>query len=415
MDVSREVQQCYYAREHIEIARGGGAPLDQVCCSLGGDKSMSKDLFKEVEHKLQSSGSKAGFDLVLQRLRQEKKYPLIFQARLMKKRHEMGIGLIQVDPSLNLSEKAQASYNETQIQAAREVGHLFLEDGEIEQAWPYFRAIGETEPVTVAIDKLEPREEMAAIIEIALYEGVNPRKGFELLLKSYGTCRAITGLQQYPNQGGRADNIRLLVRTLHGELSENLRQTIGKKEGQVPDSENIKILIESRDWLFGEYSYYVDSSHLLSVIQLSLDLEDLTTLELVLQLAEYGIHLSPEFQYKGDPPFDSYQDYIFYLQALLGQDVEKAIAHFHRKLPQEKVEEGDPNPAQVLVGLLVRLGCYSDAIEVSLEYLSEMEPGQLTCPTILQLCQLGEDYERLKILSKDQGDLLGFVAGVLQQ
>ena len=378
---------------------------------------MSEDLFKKVEQKLRLSGSKAGFDLVLERFRQEKKYPLIFQARLMKKRHELGIGLIQVDSSLNLSEKVQATYNQTQIQAAREVGHLFLEDGEVEQAWPYFRAIGETEPVAVAIDKLEPREEMTAIIEIALYEGVNPRKGFELLLKSYGTCRAITGIQQYPDQKGRADSIRLLVRTLHGELSENLRQTIGKKEGQVPDSENIKALIESRDWLFGEYSYYVDSSHLLSVIQLSLDLEDLTTLKLALQLAEYGIRLSPEFQYKGDPPFDSYQDYIFYFQALIGQDVEKAIAHFYRKLPQEKIGEMevDRNPAQVLVGLLVRIRCYSEAIDVSLEHLSEMDAGQLTCPTVLQLCQLGQDYERLKILSKDQGDLLGFVAGVLQQ
>ena len=177
---------------------------------------MAKDSFDEIEQKIKSVGLEEGFDHLIQRFCKEKKYPLIFQARLMKKRHELGLGLIQLDSSSDIPEESQSTYNQTQLEAAREVGTLFLTDGQIEQAWPYFRAIGDAKPVADAIEAMKPKEDMAAIIEIALYERVNPRRGFELLLESYGTCRAITGIQQYPVQEGRTDCIQLLVRTLHG-------------------------------------------------------------------------------------------------------------------------------------------------------------------------------------------------------
>ena len=375
---------------------------------------MNDDLFDTVENALNSTGSEAGFELLIDRFRQEKNYPLIFNARLMKKRHELGLGLIELDSKPELPKDKAALYHQAQIEAAREVGQLFLEDGAIEQAWPYFRAIGETEPVAAAIEALEPGEEMAAIIEIALYERVNPRKGFELLLQSYGTCRAITGIQQYPAEEGRAESVALLIRTLHGEVLDNLKRTIADKEGKAPDTSSVTDLIRGRDWLFGKFSYYVDSSHLLSVVQMSMDLEDPEMLKLALELAEYGTHLSSEFQYRGTPPFDGYVDYAFYLRALLGREVDRTVAHFRGKLPREGAEDADFNAAQVLVGLLARIQRYPEAVEVSLQHLASVDPAQLTCPSAVQLCQLGGDYGRLKEVSRSQGDLLSYVAGVLQ-
>jgi hypothetical protein len=99
--------------------------------------------------------------------------------------------------------------------AAREVGGLFLADGDIPRAWPYFRAIGDSAPVAADIEKLQPQENQEPVIEIALHERVHPRKGFELILGNYGICRAITFLEQYPDRKTREDCIRLLVRTLH--------------------------------------------------------------------------------------------------------------------------------------------------------------------------------------------------------
>src|SRR5262249_40826872 len=71
--------------------------------------------------------------------------------------------------------------------------------------------------------------------------------------------------------------------------------------------------------------------------------------------------------------------------------------------------------AQVLVGLLARLGRYREAIETSLEHLRDADLNQLACPSVMQLCQLASDYDRLMDLSREQNDLLGCAAALLQR
>ena len=102
------------------------------------------DAFDLVEQTLRSGGSEAGFDFLVRRFREEKNYPLLFEARLMKKRHELGLPLIQTEPLADLPNDARRAYEEGNLEAAREVGSLFLADGKIPLAWPYFRAIGES-------------------------------------------------------------------------------------------------------------------------------------------------------------------------------------------------------------------------------------------------------------------------------
>ena len=292
---------------------------------------------------------------------------------------------------------------------------LFLADGHIPSAWPYFRAIGESTSVAEAIEQIEPQEGIDAIIEIAFYEGANPSKGFELILANYGICRAITTYGQYPGTEGREDCARLLVGTLHSELLGTLKRVVSDQEGSAPETDSISELIRGRDWLFEGNGYYIDSSHVASVVQLSLELEDRQILKLVLELADYGKRLSSLFQYKGDPPFQNiYEDHAVYLQALLGEDEDGAVEHF-----RTKVEESPPNgeesvPAQVLVGLLARLGRYPEAIEVSSEHLADVPSSELVCPSLPQLCQQAGAYKKLGILSRQQGDLLSYTAAALQ-
>ena len=61
------------------------------------------------------------------------------------------------------------------------------------------------------------------MIEVALNHGVNPRRGFELILENYGTCPAISAFEQLPPQDDavRAACAERLVRHLHGELTAN--------------------------------------------------------------------------------------------------------------------------------------------------------------------------------------------------
>jgi hypothetical protein len=376
---------------------------------------MADDLFDALDQALRSSGPEAGFDLLIERFREEKKYPLVFETLLMKSRHTLGLPLIQSDRLEDLPDAKRVEHERAFMDAARQVGGLFLADGDIPRAWPYFRAIGETAPVAAAIELLQPKENQEPVIEIALHERVHPRKGFELILANYGICRAITFLDQYPDRKTREDCIRLLIRTLHHDVVESIQRTIAKAEGAAPETRNLPELMAGRDWLFGEYDYYVDTSHLVSILRFSLDVTDRETLALALELAEYGKHLSPMFHFRGDPPFeDGFTDQAIYLRALIGQDVDEAIAHFRNKMATCNPDDAGTAPAQALVILLARLERYAEAIAVSLDQLRDTDPSQLLCPSVFQLCQTAGDYDRLRRVARERGDLLHFAAAALQ-
>ena len=375
---------------------------------------MSNHAFDQLAEALRSGGAAAGFDFLARRFREEKSYRQLFEARLMQKRHELGLPLVHDGSIEEVPADRRRAYEEAFVEAAREAGGLYLADGDIPAAWPYFRAIGDPAPVAAAIEKVEAGEGIEPVIEIAFLEGVHPYKGFQLILAHYGTCRAISSFEQSPARQGRDDCARLLVRTLHGELVERLGRAITEVEGQAPTTRSVPELIAGRDWLFGEYSYYVDTSHLMSVLRFSAELDDPETLRLAVELTEYGRRLAPNFQYRGDPPFDNIAvDYGVYLRALLGEEVDAAVAHFRRKVAESDPSQVGTAPAQILVGLLAKLGRYGEAVEASLEHLREVEPGRLACPSVLQLCQLGGDFGRLQQVARERGDLLGFAAGVL--
>ncbi len=375
---------------------------------------MSKDLFDLLQQSLHSGGSEAGFDFLVHTFRQEKNYSLLFEARLMEKRHELGLALIQTEPWVGLSDQARRAYEDATMKAAREVGHLYLADGKIVRARPYFRAIGETTPIAEAIEQVEPQEGIDPIIEIAFHELVHPRKGLELILANYGICRAITSFVQYPGNEGREASAHLLVHTLYGELAENLKRIITKREGETPETESISELVTERDWLFEGDNYYIDTSHVISILQFSLELKDLQTLSLAVELTDYGKRLSPLHQHPGEPPFkDVFVDHGVYLRALLGQEVDAAVAHFRSKIGQGNASQSE-GPAQVLVGFLARLNRHSEALEIYQKHLGDLDPNQLSCPSPLQLCQLAGNYHELRKLAREQGDLLSFVAATLQ-
>lgn len=376
---------------------------------------MSGDGFSRFENVLANEGPQAALEHLAREFREEKNYPRLFEARLMAKRHELGLPLIDADNREDLSAPVRKSYDQAFLDAAREVGRLFLSDGNIERAWPYLRATGEVMPVREAIDKLAADQCTDAVLEIALGESVHPRKGFELILGTHGICRAITFFHQYPDRKTRLDCLRLLVRTLYADLAENLKRAIDRAGETAPETTSVVELIESRNWMFGEHSYYIDSSHLAEVVRFSVDLEDRDTLTLALELAEYGRRLSPMFQYRGEPPFDDiYKDHAIYFRALLHQDQDVAVEHFRRKIAETGPDQAGTTPAQVLVNLLARLGRYSEAIDVSLDHLKDTPRSQLSCPSVFELCQAAGDYSRMKEVARNQDDLLGFAAGVLK-
>jgi hypothetical protein len=376
---------------------------------------MQQDVFAAVDALVEGGDAASTIDALIGRFLAEGNYSLVFEARLMKARQRLGLPLIQTEPASSFPAEAQRAYEEEFIAAARQTGALFLGQGNIERAWPYFRAAGDAEPIREAIDRATAGAADAdAIIHIAFQEGVHPAKGLELILEKQGMCRAITSFSMTAVQRDRAQCLELLVRSLHRELAGRLASAIEQQEGVRPVTESVAELIAGRDWLFGEWDYYIDNSHLVSVLQYTPEIEDEAVLDLVLELCAYGKQLSPNFQHRGYPSFEEvFVDYAEWARAVRGEA--DAVGHFRRKLETADPAESGSAPAQALVRLLVRTKNYGEAIEVSQRHLSEVDPRELACPTAMQIAHMAGDREKLMAIARERGDALSYAAAALER
>lgn len=369
-------------------------------------------LFHDFEERLAAEDPPAAFDWLIARFRERRDYRSMFEARLMRKRFELGLPLLFAETVASLPDAAQAEYQGEMIQGARETGGLFLDDGDISRAWPYFRAIGEPERVVEALEgAANDREDADALIAIGLQEGINPRKGIELVLAKHGMCRAINALGMFPIQKDRDKCIALLARGLHAEIVDRMGRAIEAEEGKRPDTRNLPEMMNGRDWLFGEWSYYVDTSHLASLLPYVPETEDDEILRLFAEMCEYGKRLSANFHYKGDPPFeDAYEGYGRYANALLGIDLDGNVAWFRGKADEWDPEQYGDAPRQVLIRLLASVGRYAEAAGEMEKLPRELQSEPLTVPRLLYLAG---QYDRLRDAARERGDVLAFAAGTI--
>jgi len=375
--------------------------------------TMLEPAFDALVPILESEDPASSLDYLIRQFRESKDYHLLFEAKLMKKRLELGLPLIQAPNLGALPPDVQTKYQQFLVEAAQETGDLFLASGDIPKAWPYLRATGDVQRIAAAIERVEPGENVEAIIEIAFMQGVHPAKGLELVIEKFGLCRALT---YFGGNGGEKDRpqcISVLARGIYSELVSSLDNAIEEHDGRKTGLTSVTGLIENRDWLFGEYSSYIDPSHVVSLLQYSPEVTDPETLRQFHDLCEYGKRLSANFQFPGRPPFENpFVDYDHFVQALRGIDVDEHIAHFRNKVAA--AETSGNWPAQILINLLVRVDRYREALEVSLEYLPGAHASEIACPTAQQLCELAGDFDRLAELARERGDVLTYVAAHLE-
>ena len=379
---------------------------------------MDATVFDQLEKTVKTAGPIAGIDKLCAELKAKKDYGALFYALLMKKRVELGVSPIATGSNQDLPAAVHRQFEDGIAEAARTVGALYLADGQIPQAWGYYRMLNEVGPVAEALQKLELDDAMdtQALIDIAFHQGVLPDKGFDWVLQRFGTCSAITimsGDANYPADV-RALCAKKLIRTLHGELMERLRGEIERQQNFAPTAKTVKEMIEGRDWLFSDDFYHIDLSHLNAVVQMATQLDKCEELQLTRDLCAYGMKLSPRFRYQSEPPFDDqYADYDKYLAILTGEDVEGGLAHF-----LAKVEAHDPKtmgtfPTEIYVNLLLRLGRDQEALEVVRKYLAPLGEVRLSCPNLVELCQQTKRFDVLAETARSQGNAVNFVAGLI--
>lgn len=386
-------------------------------------------IFSEIESTLRSEGPGQALERLLKTLEEQKKYRELFDAMLLVKRQELGLPLVQVGQASDLADEFVPAFEEAIAGACRHVGELFLQEGDIVQAWQFFRALGDSGAVREAIEGIDPatrRKDVDGIVEMAIHEGIHPRRGLEMVVHHYGICSSITNFEQMRHTLRLDDQqacVGLLVSSLYKELADNLRAEIEEIEGAPVRERGLMELIESRPKLFGEDAYFIDSSHLWSIVGFSDVLDPGPDLDRAIELADYGSRLSSMYQYESQPPFDEfYEDHEVYLRAVRGLEKgddpaavseagERFVARARRALEEGKTDY----PVGQMLTILSRIGRLRDAIEIARGFEKLLGPGRPFRPDVYELCQVAGEFDVLSDHARARNDVVSFAAGVIQR
>lgn len=376
--------------------------------------------FADLQHALANAGVDAAFTRLIDELRARRKYHELFEALKMRLRHRLGLPLRYNDLGDELDEPLRNQLEEGLLEACREVGSFLLDSGRIREGWMYLRPVGDRARVAQALAEIKPDEDnLEELVEVALHEGVDPSLGYRLVLENYGTCNAITTYETVLRRQRMADQqaaAGLLVEHVHRDLLATVRADISHQEGAEPAEQTLAELVADRDWLFGEHSYHIDTTHLSSTVRYARILEDPRWIRLALDLTAYGRRLNPQFQYAGEEPFvDTYPDHALYFRALLGEEVERAVEFFRTKATQLDPAQHGTEAIEACVHLLNRLGRHREAMEVLLQYAQSdgAQAGRVT-PMLLELAKNADDFAAVRRFCEERDDLLGFASALIE-
>lgn len=351
-------------------------------------------------------------------------YHRLFDAKLIRARHRLGLPITQPTSLKDVPQEHDAAFRAAYTDAAREVGQLFLQAGKLADAWAYFRTIHETEPVREAIARRiadlssEPGPELDEILNLALYEGAHVVEGLKLLLKTHGTCNTVTAMSQLLAQMSpeeRRQSAAVMVRSLYADVQHNVRRDLERRDTVVDAEASLEEMIRGREFLFADSAYHIDVSHLHSIVSFARHLHrGDPELLLAIELSQYGSQLAEHLRYPGDVPFDDY--YVAnqnFLKAVAGIDVDQCMAWFIDRLQQEE----DPADKRMIAFVLVDLGQRVDRVNMALDaaarYVSQLEdPNGFS---FTAYCVGAGRLDVLEAAARENDDVLALVTAKLCQ
>lgn len=342
----------------------------------------------------------------------------LFDLRLMQRQHELGLpagrrmAFDDVDESLR--EPLEAVY----LEACREAGTLLAEAGRLREAWVYLRPTGDKSALRDKLARTNPDDgDPDELIELALFEGVDPERGFAWLVGRSGTCNAITtldGLQPQLSPAAMRACAAVLVRHVYAELRGNLRGHLNRLTGEPPPDLTVRELVEQYPQLTAAGDYHLDPSHLASTVRNARVLTERALVEKALEMAEYGARLPADMQYPGEPPFEQlYEAHRLLLSATLGREVDAAREFFWKQARDATPAQAGLVPLETLLVLLVRTGDPAAALAAYTELAPRDAMLSAYAPTPLELAIASGQWDQYEALCRDHDDMVGFASGVV--
>lgn len=393
------------------------------------------DVFDSLTTTAESDGAHAMLEELAQSLRARHRWHALFDLRLMQAR--IKLGLSPTGDIGNPDEAVREQLDLASLNACREVGWPLLEAGEVSAAWMYLRATSAQTEIAKKLAELAaspPDDEEAAmtqlqdIIQVALWEGVDPALGIRLVIESQGTCNSITAFDQTITRlPGRQQQraIAVLVRHLNKELCEALRNDLAQRnivdKKNLSKANSITELLELAGGLQNDASFHVDVSHLQSVLRFARISTELEVIHLAWELAVYACRLPENVTYPGEPPFENVGEASrLFFGALLEKDVDKALTFFREAITPERISNGEVLPSDTLIFLLSRLGRSAEAVQVALarppqSNMPSMFQAAGMLPSLIELAVAANKLDDVRHACRERGDEITFAATWLQQ
>ena len=404
------------------------------------------DIFSQLAATADAAGAAAMFDTLAASLKARGRWHALFDLRLLQARIALGLpatGELRGEGAQgDISSADRDQLDERSLAACREVGWPLLEAGQVAAAWMYLRAAAAPAEVaekleslahgiTASADNLHTidDEETAArlqeIVHVALWEGLDPALGIDLVIRTQGTCNSITAYEQAVSRlpaRRQAPAAGVLVHHLHREVAGALAADLTQRGAAVTAADtSVSSIIPLLDLLRevggeDDGSVHIDVSHLQSVLRIARVCTDPDVIREAWELACYACRLPAEVVYPGEPPFENVGDSSrMFFGAQLGHDVDRSIGFFRRTAARARLEESGTLPADTLVLLLTRLGRPSEALHAALERPAEgpmpstmLASGML--PSLVELAAAADSWDALLTACRERGDEITFAA-----
>jgi hypothetical protein len=411
------------------------------------------DHFDRLEKTAAGDGTAAMLHELGESLRDRRRWHALFDLRLIEAR--VALGLPAGADAGEVAATVRDALDERSLAACREVGWPLLDEGQVAAGWMYLRA--GADPAEVAarlaalahellpaagaadadgadadgadVDEAERERKLARlqeIVHVALWEGVDPALGIDIVLRTQGTCNAITAYEQAVSRlpARRQQQAgAVLVRHLHREVTRSLRGDLEARGAALPpaaDPDPLPPLLQALAAAGGpnDPAIHVDVSHLQSVLRIARVSDDPDTIRAAWELASYACRLPAEVVYPGEPPFEDVgRASRLFFGARLGHDVGEAVGFFRRAATTERVEESGTHACDALVLLLDRLGRPHEALTAVLERPAEGQfPSPLQAsgalPSIVDLAARAGAWDELLAACRARGDEITFAAAI---
>ena len=404
------------------------------------------DIFSQLAATASAAGAAAMFDTLAASLKARGRWHALFDLRLLEARISLELPatgeLTGRGGEGDVSAADRDQLDERSLAACREVGWPLLEAGQVAAAWMYLRAAaapaevaeklaGLAHGITASEENLQnlDNEEIAArlqeIVHVALWEGLDPALGINLIIRTQGTCNSITAYEQAVSRlpaRRQAPAAGVLVHHLHREVTSALAADLAQRGAAVMAVDtSAASMIPLLDLLrevggADDGSIHVDVSHLQSVLRIARVCTDLDVIREAWELACYACRLPAEVVYPGEPPFENVgESSRMFFGAHLGHDMDRSIGFFRRSAARARLEESGTLPSDTLVLLLSRLSRPAEALHAALERPAEgpmpstmLASGML--PSLVELATAADSWDELLAACRERGDEITYAA-----